>query len=187
MFRTVLDNVEGDCEDENRLAALAGGHPAGRKAAAVANPFNFEQDRLGGIAGEQKIGVKGVRRSVGNGANGGDERLGDHLTAVDARPTHVGRMADEAVGAVRLEVEQRDKICGGQRHDGFRRQPPFGGPPSASSTPRPRRGTRPSGLESPQMPQDFVDLRNAPVIPRCHHGATETGADLTHAIASKPF
>ena len=101
--------------DEDRLAALAGDDPAGGEAAAVADALDLEQDRLARIAGQQEIGVQRMGRAAVDRALRGDERLGEHLPAKDPLPAVLRRMADEAIFACRLEIEQRDKFVSGHR------------------------------------------------------------------------
>ena len=113
MVEALFPLVEGGGHDEDRRALLPGHDAAGREATAVPNPLDLEQDRLAGIAAEQEIGVQRVGVAASDRSLSGDERLGQHLAAKHPRPAVVRRMADEAVLARRLEIEQGDKVVGG--------------------------------------------------------------------------
>ena len=105
--------VERGDHRKDRLALLAGDDAPGREAAAVSQPLDLEQDRLVGIAAEQKICVQGMGVAAGDGALGRDQRLGQHLPAEHPLPAVQRRMADEPVVARRRKVEQGDEFVSG--------------------------------------------------------------------------
>ena len=66
---------------------LARGHAPRGEAPAVAEAVDVVDDGDFGIAGQEKISVHGMRRTAGvDRAHRGDQRLADHLAAIDPLP-----------------------------------------------------------------------------------------------------
>ena len=61
VVEALLGPLEVDGLVVDRPAVLAGGHPAGEERAAVPDPLDVEDDRHRVVAGQQEVGVEGVR------------------------------------------------------------------------------------------------------------------------------
>ena len=97
------------------MAVLARGHASCGEALAVAEALDVVDDRHLGIAGQQKIRVHGMRRTAGvDRAHRGNQRLADHLAAIDPLPAGLRRAAAEQVHLERLEVENVEEILDGR-------------------------------------------------------------------------
>ncbi len=82
MLKTVFDSLEGCRQGEYLHAPLEGDHPPRREAAAVARTIDLVMNRDFGIAGTQKIGMKGMARALRVHRPGGrHQRLGQDLAA----------------------------------------------------------------------------------------------------------
>jgi len=93
-------------------------HAAGREALAIANAIDLVHDGNDGVAGEQEIGMERVRRPIGNidGAAGGDQRLADHLAAINALPAHLRRAAAKEIDFDLLQIEDAQQIRNRRGH-----------------------------------------------------------------------
>ena len=92
---------------EDRLPVLDGDDAARGEGAAVADPVDGVDDRRARVPGAQEVRVQGVGGPVvGDGASGGDERLGRHLAAEDAGDEGRAGCAAEDVLLDLLQVEQ---------------------------------------------------------------------------------
>ena len=98
------------------MAVLARGDAPRGETLAVADAVDVVDDRHLGIAGQQEIGVHGMRRPALDGAHRGDQRLADHLSAKDALPADLRRAAAEQVHLERLEIEDGEQILDGGGH-----------------------------------------------------------------------
>src|SRR6185437_2575595 len=99
------------------MSVLARGDTAGGKTAAVADAVDVVDGRHFGIAGQQEIGVHGVRRAgFLHRADGGDESLTNYLAAEDPLPADLGAAAAKQVHFQRLKVEDGQKIVDGRGH-----------------------------------------------------------------------
>ena len=99
------------------MAVLASGDAAGGEALAVPDAIDVVDDRHLGIAGQQEIGVHGMRRTAGvDGAHRCDQRLPDHLSAIDALPAGLRRAPAKQVHLERLEVEDIEHFLDGGGH-----------------------------------------------------------------------
>ena len=127
-----LGRVEARLEVEDRPAVLDGHDPAGREAAAVAQPVDLVQDRDRRVAGPQEVGVQRVDEPcrIVDGARRGDEGLPGDLAAEHPLAVLVGRAATEDVDLDRLEGEEGDEIVERRLHGAIvaQRRPPSPGP-----------------------------------------------------------
>lgn len=81
MLKTFLKALERGRHVENRLAALHRLNATGAEAVAVSQDLNVVDDRLGAVAGTQKIAVERVNTAVArHGLLGGIQRLADDLS-----------------------------------------------------------------------------------------------------------
>jgi hypothetical protein len=106
----LLGAVERGAHEEDRLAVLHRLDAPGRETATVAQPLDLVDDRPLGIAGAQEIGVQRMRHALGRHRSlCGDERLSEHLAAVDPVPARIEADASEQVLLKRLEVEHAEQ------------------------------------------------------------------------------
>ncbi len=111
---TGLGLVERGAHHEHGRAVLDRRHAPCREAAAVAHALDVVDDGVGGVAAEQKVGVQrmdGARRV--DRAHGGDQRLAEHLPAVDALPAVSRAHAAIEVLLELLEIENGDEARDG--------------------------------------------------------------------------
>ena len=114
VVEALLGDVERGRQVEDGLPVLDGHDPAGGERAPVADAVDLVEDRHGGVAGAQEVGVQRVHRPVVvDGAGGGDEGLAGHLAAEHPLALLVGADAPEDVDLDGLEVEQRDEVVDG--------------------------------------------------------------------------
>ena len=105
---------------KNRLAVLARGDAPRGEALAVPHAIDVVDDRHLGIAGEQEIGVHGMRRPRLHVAHGGRPRLADHLAAEYALPARLRAVAAEQIDVEPLEIEKIEQILDGRGGGGHR-------------------------------------------------------------------
>src|SRR5215470_17914614 len=111
--------MEGYGHRKNRLTVLNRHHASGGEAASIPDPVDFVDDRHLGIASEQKISMKGMRRSVRkpvNRAAGGNQRLANHLAAKNALPADLRRTASKQIDLDRLEIKDGQQLLHGRGH-----------------------------------------------------------------------
>ena len=109
-----LVHVEAGLQVEDGPAVLDGDDAAGGEALAVADAVHLVEDRHGGVAWPQEVGVEGVDQPAGlHRAGGRHQRLAGHLPAEDPLAVLVGRDAAEDVDLDRFEVEQGDEVVEG--------------------------------------------------------------------------
>ena len=105
-----LVGVKGGGQVEDGPAVLDGHHPAGGEGAPVADAVDLVEDRDGGIAGPQEVGVQRVHALVVvDCATCGHQGLTRDLAAEDPLALLVGTEASEDVDLDDLEVEQLDQ------------------------------------------------------------------------------
>ena len=116
VFAAGLDLLERGGEHQDRLAVLDRGHPAHRKAVAIAGAIDVEDDRRGDVAGAQEIGVQRMHAAaVLDGLLRRRQRLAEHLPAEHVLGADVAALAAEQVVFQALEREQGDEFG----YDGF--------------------------------------------------------------------
>ncbi len=118
MAQTVFDGLERNRHVEDRDAVLHGDDTPRREAFAVANSVDDVQDRHRRIAGAQEIAVQRMRVALRrHRARRRDERLAEHLTAVDALPAFARARAAKMIDVDFFEIEQRDQTLQALLHD----------------------------------------------------------------------
>ena len=91
MAVAVLRSMEGKRSVEDGSPVLNGRHTARCERAAIAKAFHLVDDRSLDVAGENEVGMQRMAVPLGailarlHGPAGGDESLGEHLPAEDAR------------------------------------------------------------------------------------------------------
>src|SRR3569833_1236823 len=107
MLKAPLASLEGGRKREDLRPMLDGHNPARREAGAVARTVHLIENRHLGIAGPEKIGMKGMaepRHIHGAGRRG--QGLGQHLSAENPLYRHGGRETAEDVFFDSLQVVQ---------------------------------------------------------------------------------
>ena len=84
---------------------LNGNYPPGGKTPTVPIPLNLVDNRYFRVAWAHEIAMHGMDAAIFYGADGGNERLANHLTAEDTLPTNLRAAAAIEVLLKGLEVE----------------------------------------------------------------------------------
>ena len=119
MVPSFFQFVEGGGHIENLLAVLDRHNASRGKTAAISRAINFVDDRNAWIAGPQEIGMQRVTgpRFCIHGAIGRDQRLRDHLPAVDPRRGFTTRSGPaEKIGVQAFKIQEIKQNFGGISH-----------------------------------------------------------------------
>jgi hypothetical protein len=116
VIKADLVDVERALEVEDRPPVLDGDDPARRERTAVADPVNFVEDRVQGVAGPEEVAVQGMHAATLDGPPRRHERLGCDLAPEDALTGLIEVRTTECVHLDDLEIEQRDKVGEGFGH-----------------------------------------------------------------------
>ena len=117
-----LGLVERGTHDEHRPAVLDARHPARREAAAVARPLDAVDDGNLGVAPQQEVGVERMGNPLAvHRANGGHERLAQHLPAEHALPRLLRAAAAKQVILQPLQVQNGEEAVDRARRWRWRR------------------------------------------------------------------
>ena len=102
-------DVERRRQVEDGVTVLDGHDAPGREGAAVADTVDLVEDRDGGVARSEEVGVQRVDGARAHRPAGGDQGLLRDLAAEDALTLLVRAPTPEDVDLDRLEVEQIDE------------------------------------------------------------------------------
>ncbi len=87
MLESLLVDLKGNVQAEDRLPGLDGHHAPGGKALAVANPVHFVKHGFSSISRAHEVAVQGVRRAPVHRHAGGSQGLRQNLPAKEAEVT----------------------------------------------------------------------------------------------------
>ena len=104
------------------MAVLACGDTTRSKALAVTHAIDVVDNRYFGIAGQQEVGVHGMRWARFDCSHRGNQCLSDHLAAKHALPAGLRRAAPEQVHVERFEIENIEQILDGGGHETARKR-----------------------------------------------------------------
>src|SRR5205085_6275985 len=97
MFQPRFRRLERGRHCEYRRTVLDGDHPPRAEAAPVTAAVDFIQNRPARITCAQEIGMQRMAEPPFNGARCGDQRLPQHLSAIDSLPAVARRDAAKEI------------------------------------------------------------------------------------------
>src|SRR5262249_43786839 len=111
-----LVGMERDSGGEDGLAMLDGDDAPRGEALSVADAVDLVDDRDLGVAAQHEIRVHRMRRPSLHGAQGGDQRLANHLAAEHPLPARLRRAAAKQVHLELFQIKDGEKVLDGGGH-----------------------------------------------------------------------
>ena len=113
MLIAVLRHLKRGRQIKDLLPALDRDHAPGRETAPVARTIHIKNDRNSGVSRPDEIAVQRVTDPILDRLMGREQRLSDHLTAIDPLPRFfVCRGATEQIDLKPFKLERFDQSLG---------------------------------------------------------------------------